>query len=165
MRVRTCAPIAGVGFLVMAGAASAQTQAVAAATAAASEDSGLALQEIIVTARRKDESLEDVPETVNAVTSDAIERLNLLKFDDIAAVVPGLQLNAGGFGYDSTASIRGVTFDRSSQSNPTVALYMNDAPLEAGILFQSLFDIGQIEVLRGHRVPCMVSQPRRVPSR
>ena len=43
----------------------------------------------------------------------------------------------------------GVTFDVTTGAQPTVALYMNDAPVGALFLFQSLFDIGQIEVLKG----------------
>src|SRR6202008_221601 len=73
----------------------------------------------------------------------------ILKFEDISAVVPGLTLVSGNSGYNSTASIRGVTYDVLSQTTPSVALYMNDATIQAGFLFQSLFDIGQIEVLRG----------------
>ena len=148
MRFRMSAPLAGVGILVAAGAANAQTQ-VATTSSASSDDTGLALQEIVVTARRREESLEDVPQTVNALSADSIEKLNFLKFEDVAAAVPGLQLSAGSFGYDVSASVRGVTFDRSSQTNPTVAIYINDAPIESGMVFQSIFDIGQIEVLRG----------------
>ena len=131
MRFRMSAPLAGVSLLVAAGAANAQTQP-AASSSVSTDDSGLALQEIIVTARRREESLEDVPQTVNALSSDSIEKLNFLKFDDVAAAVPGLQLSAGTFGYDVSASVRGVTFDRSSQTNPTVAVYVNDAPIETG---------------------------------
>jgi outer membrane receptor protein involved in Fe transport len=148
MRFRMSAPLAGVSLLVAAGAANAQSQ-LATSSSASNDDSGLALQEIIVTARRKEESLEDVPQTVNALSADAVEKLNFLKFDDVAAAVPGLQLSAGSFGYDVAASVRGLTFDRQSQTNPTVALYINDAPIEAGMVFQSIFDLGQIEVLRG----------------
>lgn len=149
MRVRRCAPFAGAGFLLVAGLASAQTKPFATAGTDAGEDSTATLQEIIVTARRKEESLEDVPQTVNAVSAESVEKLNILKFEDISAVVPGLTLSAGNAGYNTAASMRGVTFDRTAQSNPTVALYMNDAPIESSILFQSLFDIGQVEVLRG----------------
>lgn len=148
MRSRTCAPFAGAGLLVIAGAAGAQTPLVASANATEDESSAL-LQEVIVTARRKEESMEDVPQSMNAVTADTVQRLNLLQFEDIASVVPGLTLSGGSAGYDASASLRGVTFDRTSQTNPTVALYLNDAPVEAGMLFQSLFDVGQVEVLRG----------------
>ena len=50
---------------------------------------------------------------------------------------------------EAQLSERGVTFDVTSGADPTVAMYMNDAPVETNFLFQSMFDIGQIEVLRG----------------
>lgn len=56
--------------------------------------------------------------------------------------------SANGIGVQST--LRGVNFDvNASGNNGTVEFYLNDAPLSGGILFQSMFDVGQIEVLRG----------------
>ena len=66
------------------------------------------VEEIIVTARRRAESLQDVPQTVNAVTNEAIEKLNLLEFEDIQTIVPGLNLEGG---LNSGASMRGVSFE------------------------------------------------------
>jgi len=53
------------------------------------------LNERRVTARRKAESLQDVPQTVNAIMADALEKLNLQRFDDLQSVVPGLTLTGG----------------------------------------------------------------------
>jgi len=105
--------------------------------------------EIIVTARRRAESLQDVPQTVNAVTSEEIEKLNLQNFQDISSVVPGLVLESAGNGFSNTASIRGVSFDVTTGAKPTVGMYINEVPIEANILFSGMFDVGQIEVLRG----------------
>lgn len=104
---------------------------------------------IIVTARRRDEALLDVPATVNAVSGQELQEFNLLKFEDISALVPGLNLDSGSNGFSSTASTRGVTFDVSSQGSPTVEMYINEVPVEPNLMFQGNFDIGQIEVLRG----------------
>lgn len=103
----------------------------------------------MVTARRRSESLQEVPQVVNAVTSDTLAKLNIQRFDDVQTVVPGLTLASNSTGYQSGASLRGVTFDVVSGADPTVAMYMNDAPVETNFLFQSMFDIGQVEVLRG----------------
>jgi iron complex outermembrane receptor protein len=151
MRARTFNALAGSGLLAVASAAGAQTASTAGSSSAAGagENAGFTLEEIIVTARRREESLRDVPKTIDAVTSETVEKLNILRFEDISAVVPGLSLVSGSSGYNSTASVRGVTYDVLSQTTPSVALYMNDAPMQAGFLFQSLFDVGQIEVLRG----------------
>jgi iron complex outermembrane receptor protein len=105
--------------------------------------------EIIVTARRREESLQDVPQTVNAVTGEELAKLNLQRFEDLQSVVSGLDLSSGARGFDTAASIRGVSYAVRSQTSPTVEFYLNDAPMPPGVLFQSVFDIGQIEVLRG----------------
>ena len=63
------------------------------------------LSEIVITARRKSEVLQDVPQTVTAVASD-LQKLNLQNLQDISGVVPGLQIvsNTGGFNDNDTLS-------------------------------------------------------------
>jgi iron complex outermembrane recepter protein len=105
--------------------------------------------EIIVSARRRQESVQDVPQTVNVVTSAQIDKLNLRSFTEIASVVPGLTLTPGA-SFGSSATLRGVAFSpEASGNNPTVEFYINDAPISSNFVFQSLFDVGQFEVQRG----------------
>lgn len=117
----------------------------------ASEDAGVSAENvIIVEARRRDENLQDVPLTVNAVTSDTLEKLNIRNFADVASVVPGLALEPGLGTVSSSASLRGIQVDtNTSGNNATVEFYMNDAPIGINTVLQSMYDIGQIEVLRG----------------
>jgi iron complex outermembrane receptor protein len=139
--------LAGASLAALATAASAQP-APAAPAAAPAETATLG--EIVVTARRRSESLQEVPQTVNAVTTDTLRKLNITQFADVQNVVPGLQLQNRSDGYSQSASMRGVTFDVNTAAPlPTVAMYVNDANVQAGFVFNSLFDIGQIEVLRG----------------
>ena len=105
--------------------------------------------EIIVTARRRDESLQDVPMTVGVVTNETLEKLNIQNFEDIESVVPGLTLNNAGNGFGTTASVRGATFNVETGAKDTVVFYQNEVVVSANILFNNLFDIGQIELLRG----------------
>ena len=115
-----------------------------------SEDNAYGSNDIIVEARRKDESAQDVPLVVNAVTSEAVAKLNLRDFKDIATVVPGLSMANNANGIGTTSSVRGVNYDvNASGNNGTIEYYLNDAPVSAAILFTQMFDIGQIEVLRG----------------
>ncbi|KPF91862.1 hypothetical protein IP81_07245 [Novosphingobium sp. AAP83] len=135
----------GVGMLAIAQPALAQASANPQPAADAVSDA-----DIIVTARRRNESVQDVPATVQAVTADTIEKLNLRKLEDIQAVVPGLNLVANTNGIGATSTIRGVDYSvNASGNNGTIEFYLNDSPLAAGVLFQSMFDLGQIEVLRG----------------
>lgn len=108
----------------------------------------LALEEVVVTARRKDESLQDVPLTVNVVTSKALEDLNVRNFADLQGVVAGLTLEEDSLA--PNASVRGVRFDTyASGFNPTVEFYLNDSPIVSLAAMQAMFDVAQIEVLRG----------------
>jgi iron complex outermembrane recepter protein len=105
--------------------------------------------DIIVTARRQLESLQDVPQTVNAVTGETIEKLNIQEFQDIETLVPGLTLVDAGNGFGTAASVRGATFNVETGAKDTVVFYQNEVVIQPSILFNNMFDIGQIEVLRG----------------
>lgn len=139
--------IAGASLLAL-GAASQVQQA--AAQESQSQQAADINADIIVTARRREESLQDVPLTVQAVTGQEIQKLNLREFREIQSLVPGLSLGQEPNGVATRATLRGVAFDvNASGNNGTIEFYMNDAPITAAILFQSMFDVGQIEVLRG----------------
>ena len=126
-----------------------QTASTASKASDAHEDL-MPLEEIIVTARRKDESLQDVPTSINAVTGAEIEKLSIRKFEDIATVVPGMSMNQTAQGSIGRASVRGVNYDGVvSGNNGTVEFYLNDAPISSGNLFQAVYDIQQVELLRG----------------
>lgn len=111
------------------------------------------VEEIIVTARRRFETLQDVPQTVNAVSSDTIEKLRITSAADIQQIVPGISIegsSSGSGGFGSSSSIRGVPTFLNSNATPIVQFYMNDAPTGRGPEPTSLlFDIGQVEVLKG----------------
>ncbi len=107
------------------------------------------LEEVVVTARRRAENLQDVPQTVNAVSGTSLEKLNLTKFQDVQAVVPGLDLRSGNNGFSTTAQLRGAGYDSASSAPPPVEFYLNDAITFPMLLFQSMYDTQQVEVLRG----------------
>ena len=136
--------IASVSLLALA------TPAFAQSAPAETDDAALEGDVIVVEARRRDESAQDVPLVVNAVTAETISKLNLRDFKDIQTVVPGLSMNSNGNGIGTTSSVRGVNFDvNASGNNGTIEYYLIDAPLTSGSLFNSMYDIGQVEVLRG----------------
>lgn len=120
------------------------------AGSAASDEASFDASDIIVQARRKDEDIQDVPLVVQAVSGDQMQGLEIRRFEDVTSVVPGLQLQANANGLGTTASLRGVNFDaNASGASTTVEFYRNDAVISSGALFQALYDIGQVEVLRG----------------
>lgn len=105
---------------------------------------------IVVQARRRDEAVQDVPAVINTVTSEQVSKLNIRDFQEVSSIVPGLQLGSEANGIGGNARLRGVNFDvTASGNNPTVEFYFNDAPINAGVILQQMYDIGQIEVQRG----------------
>jgi iron complex outermembrane receptor protein len=106
------------------------------------------LTEIVVTAQRRAESLQDVPMSVDVATGEQIERLNIFDAKDVQQLSPGLQLQNND-GRSNTATLRGISFNPDQGTSPAVDLYLNEAPVDAQTAFTAIYDIEQIEVLRG----------------
>lgn len=150
------AVLCGASLFVLSMPAHAQETAPGAETDAQTAEEGTgvaATNEIIVTARRRNETLQDVPQTINAVSRDTIERLRINNAADIATVTPGVSIegaSSGSGGFGSSSSIRGVPTFLNSNATPIVQFYLNDAPTGRGPeATQILYDIGQVEVLKG----------------
>ena len=112
------------------------------------------LEEVIVTAQKRDERLQDVPVPVTAIAAQSLVEENKLTLQDYYAQVPGLNLTIGNTGAPNL-SIRGVS--TGSATNPTVGIVIDDVPfgsntfLGYGFLAPDLdpSDLERIEVLRG----------------
>lgn len=114
---------------------------------AESDSAEYRLEEVIVTARRREESLQSVPISINAVSGDVIEELNIRDFADMQAIIPGLTLEPSAIA--GSASLRGVRYDAFANASGTVEFYMNDASTASSQVLQAMYDIGRVEVLRG----------------
>jgi len=120
----------------------------AAAYAQEAEGEGTVPGEIVVTATRDARSLKDVPMSVDVATGEELQKFNLFDAKDIARLSPGLELTNTS-GRNNTTSLRGVTFDPDQGTGPSVQIYMNEAVVDAQYAFTALYDIDQVEVLRG----------------
>ena len=120
------------------------------APAMAQSDSGFDRNaDIIVTARRASESLQDIPVSVVPITGKVIKDLALTRPEEIAKLAPGLTLTPPATSQtDQAIILRGVRWSPSSGA-PAVPVYLNELSFNPSTGLQSLFDIGQIEVLRG----------------
>lgn len=104
--------------------------------------------DIVVTATRRSQSLQDTPLSVNVATGEQLEKLNILDTKDIGRLAPGLELTNTS-GRSNSITLRGIGFDPDQSTGPAVQTYLNEVPTSAQTLFTALYDIGQIEVLRG----------------
>ncbi len=115
--------------------------------AAASETEAAADEDIIIVeARRGPENLQDVPVSVQVVSGDRLQELVITKADEISKLAPGLTLVNDGAA--TAVVLRGVAWTPGS-GTPATPIYFNESPFDPGNTVTSLFDIGQIEVLRG----------------
>jgi len=105
-------------------------------------------REIIVTASRRAQSLQDVPMSVDVATGQQIQRLNIFDAKDVQQLSPGLELNNNA-GRSNTATLRGIQSDPDSGSGAVVDFYFNEVPVDIQTAFTAIYDIDQIEVLRG----------------
>ena len=109
------------------------------------------VQEIIVTAQRRAESLQKVPVAVTAISAAQLESLRVTSVRNLAGLAPSLQINTQGMQSNPTIIIRGVASGASSNSvDPKVGIYIDGVYI--GRAVGSLLDFGdiqRIEVLRG----------------
>ncbi len=121
-------------------------------TAADGEQKTTTLESIVVTARKREETLQEVPVAVTAFTADSLDRLNVRDLGDLDAQVPNLTIYAArGSNSTLTAYIRGVgQSDPLWGVDPGVGIYLDDVYIARpqGALLD-VFDIERIEVLRG----------------
>lgn len=145
--------LAGSSALAITASAAAQNSSIA---SQAGTDSSIVLEEIVVTATKRLERLQDVPFAISAVTADTLTRQGEVKLADISARVPGLQISDQSVtSKQSSIVIRGLS--GAGNGNPTAAIYLDDAPLNASTYFGNGVgvpdldpgDLARIEVLKG----------------
>ncbi len=130
----------------------AQAQEAETAEEAAEKSTAAAMSTITITARKREETLQDVPIAVTAFTSESLDRLNVKDLADLGAFVPNLTIYAArGSSSTVTAYIRGIgQSDPLWGVDPGVGIYLDDVYIARpqGALLD-VFDVERIEVLRG----------------
>lgn len=137
-----------------AGQSSASGSAVGDSSGVEEKSSGY-LEEVVVTAEKKSERLQDVPIPVTSVRSDALAERNQFRLQDYSTQVPGLSLTSNDGAGAPMIAIRGIA--PASFGNPTVGVMIDDVPFGSSNAFGGGFvtpeldpaDLARIEVLRG----------------
>lgn len=140
--VSICSSLAAVSAASAAVAQDASSRPTAAMT-----DAG-APGEILVTARRRSESIQKVPESVTVFTAQKIEDARIRRLDDFIAQTPGFEIHSGESAGVFRMSIRGIT--QTNQGDAPVTMVVDGVTLPYANSFgKALFDVQQIEVLKG----------------
>ena len=109
------------------------------------------IEEIMVVAEKRDESLQDLSQAVTAISADELETKNINSFVDLSALAPGLTV-AKNEGFKTVVSIRGVgnETNQNAIAAPSVAYHMDGIFIASPFSLQTDFiDVERIEVLRG----------------
>ncbi|CAA0120624.1 Pesticin receptor [Zhongshania aliphaticivorans] len=126
-------------FSVSAGAQSADAQASSRPTA---------LEEVIVTAQKRAQGLQDVPISISAFSGDKIKDAGIPDFEELSAYIPNFSVSENTIG--DTISIRGINSDSQAGGEQSVGIYVDGIYRGRGVQSRFAFlDVGLIEVLRG----------------
>jgi len=135
-------------------AASAAAAALLSAASAAAADAPVAVEELIVTAQKREQALIEVPQSISVVSGSTLETLQATSFSDYVKLVPGLQVVQSNPG-NARLVIRGVNTGGVAS---TVGVYVDETPfgsstgLANGAILAGdfdTFDVARVEVLRG----------------
>jgi iron complex outermembrane recepter protein len=157
MKSRFLVSCAATAFLLSAGSAFAADQSDQTSPADAASDAAATGNDILVTAQRREQKLQDVPATIQAFSGDTLDRLNIRNLDDFAKYVPNLTLATNGPG-QGAVFIRGLAAGfAGNQSSatigtfPNVAIYLDDQALQFPGRNVDIYptDLERIEVLEG----------------
>ncbi len=114
------------------------------------DDGATSGNEIIVTAQKVEQRVQDVPITITATSGERIEQLGVTDLDELSNYVPGLLIQEQSANNPGIV-IRGITSDSgSSQQGPRVTLYYNGVDISRSRgSYQAIYDLERVEVIKG----------------
>ena len=120
-----------------------------AATGLQAAENSLSLEEVVVTAQKRDQSLQDVPISVAVETAASIEKKGLVTLKDLASHTPNLYMDD--VSATANISMRGLASPGIESIEPSVGLYIDGISMARprGITQNPFYDLERIEVLRG----------------
>jgi len=112
---------------------------------------GALLEEVTVTARKREESLKDVPVAISVMSSDMLREANVIEPRDLFALMPGLDYDGSNVNdrLSDNPSIRGIQANTGSSNLQKVATFLDGMPMIGSQGTNQFVDIQQVEVYRG----------------
>ena len=116
------------------------------------------LEEVVVTATKRETSLQDTAMSISAIGGETIEKRNLVGMEDYLPFIPGVSMQDRGAGQNDIV-VRGISVGSQFERNPATGIYFGETPVTglstptdgqgAGSGDIKLVDIERVEVLRG----------------
>ena len=113
-------------------------------------DDSDALGDIVVTAQKREQALNDVPMSISALSGDQLAKSGVSDIRDLVKLVPGFNYTESAFG-TPVYTLRGIGFyETSLGAKPTVSVYVDEVPLPFSVLTRgATLDLQRVEVLKG----------------
>ncbi len=125
------------------------------ASLAHAEDETTSLEEVVVTAQKRAENIQEVPASVSVLGGETLQRLHVTQLADIGAYLPGFNVSGAGSPGQTTVTLRGIA---GVGPGAVVGTYVDDTPLGASSNYARAieftldlmpYDVERVEVLRG----------------
>ena len=117
-------------------------------TATFAQDSELVLEEVVVTATKREENVQDIAQTVNAVTGAQLDNYQIRDLSELAQLVSGVQFTK----IDprrQQITMRGQKLDPDGGNDSPIQGYVDEIPLRTGEVFLQMYDTERVEILKG----------------
>ena len=112
------------------------------------QDSDLVLEEVVVTATKREENVQDIAQTVNAVSGAQLDNYQIRDLSELAQLVSGVQFTK----IDprrQQITIRGQKLDPDGGNEQPIQGYVDEIPLRTGEVFLQMYDTERVEILKG----------------
>ena len=112
------------------------------------QNSELVLEEVVVTATKKEENVQDIAQTVNAVTGSDLDDNHIRDIKEFAQLVSGdefIQIDSR----RQTIIMRGQKLDPDGGNDQPIQGYVDEMPLRTGEMFMQMYDTERVEILKG----------------
>jgi len=114
------------------------------------EDSSYGIEEVIVTAQKRTQSIQDVPLSITAFSGDFLKEKGVATFDDVARMTPNFSIATSSQPTNSRISIRGIGASGNSAIESSVGVFVDGVYYpRPGSVIGKLLDVNSFEVLRG----------------
>ena len=117
-------------------------------TTSFAQDSNLVLEEVVVTATKKEENVQDIAQTVNAVSGSDLDDYQIRNLGELAQLVSGVEFTQ----IDprrQTIIMRGQKLDPDGGNDQPIQGYVDEMPLRTGEMFMQMYDTERVELLKG----------------
>ena len=152
MKIRILASASAAAVLSMFGAAGAQ-EAGQAPARPEEQEAQRSLDKVLVTATRREESLQDVPLSVTAYQQEALTEKGIVSYDGLARETPGVVINQPTANFNNFTTRGIATNGYGANLQAATAIYIDELPISSNgnstILDPTLYDVERVEILRG----------------